>query len=60
MLHEIETVEREIGQREDRILEEMERGEALSRDAAREVEAFRSVESAARVESGQLDARGPD
>jgi hypothetical protein len=58
MLHEIETVEREIGTREDQILEEMERAETLSQDAAREEETFRTVESAARTESAELDARG--
>ena len=57
MLHEIETVEREIGTREDQILEEMERAETLSQDAAREEEAFRSVESATRAEGAELDAR---
>ena len=58
MLHEIETVEREIRTREDSILEEMERAEALGQEAAREEEAFRSVESAARTEAAELDARG--
>ncbi len=57
MLHEIETVEREIGTREDQILEEMERAETLSQDAAREEETFRTVESAGRVEGAELDTR---
>jgi predicted nucleic acid-binding Zn-ribbon protein len=58
MLHEIETVEREIRSREDQILEEMERGETLTLDVAREEEAFRSVEKAAETEGAELDARG--
>jgi predicted nucleic acid-binding Zn-ribbon protein len=57
MLHEIETVEREIRSREDRILEEMERAETLLQDVAREEEAFRSVEETARGELADLDAR---
>ena len=57
MLHEIETVEREISSREDRILEEMERAETLAQDVAREEAAFRSVEEAARGEGAELDAR---
>jgi predicted nucleic acid-binding Zn-ribbon protein len=57
MLHEIETVEREIRSREDRILEEMERAETLVQDVAREEEAFRSVEATARSEVADLDAR---
>ncbi|MEE8217963.1 MAG: hypothetical protein V3S03_03265 [Vicinamibacteria bacterium] len=58
VLHEIETVEREIRTREDQILEEMERAEALGQDVAREEEAFRSVEEAGRTEGAELDARG--
>jgi predicted nucleic acid-binding Zn-ribbon protein len=57
MLHEIETVEREIGSREDQILEEMERAEALNGDVAREEAAFKAVEQEARVEGAELDAR---
>jgi predicted nucleic acid-binding Zn-ribbon protein len=57
MLHEIETVERDIGRHEDQILEEMERAEGLAADVAREEEAFRSIEAEARVENGELDAR---
>ena len=57
MLHEIETVEREIGSREDQILEEMERAEALNGDVAREETAFKTVEEEARVEGAELDAR---
>lgn len=57
MLHEIESVEREIRGREDRILEEMERAEALGEDIASEESGFREVEHAARGERGELDAR---
>jgi predicted nucleic acid-binding Zn-ribbon protein len=58
MLHEIETVEREIRTREDRILEEMERSETLTQDVSREEEAFSAVEKAAKAEAAELDARG--
>jgi predicted nucleic acid-binding Zn-ribbon protein len=58
VLHEIETVEREIRSREDQILEEMERAETLAQEVAGEEEAFRSVEEAARGEAAELDARG--
>jgi predicted nucleic acid-binding Zn-ribbon protein len=57
MLHEIETVEREIRSREDRILEEMEKAETLTQEVAREEEAFRSVEKVAKGEAAELDAR---
>lgn len=57
MLHEIESVEREIRGREDRILEEMERAETLGEDVAREEGAFREVERAAGEERAELDAR---
>jgi hypothetical protein len=57
MLHEIETVEKEITTREDQILEEMEKAESLGAEVKREEEAFRSVEEDARKESAQLDAR---
>jgi uncharacterized protein len=57
MLHEIESVEREIRSREDRIIEEMERAEALDGDVASEEGAFRDVEHAARGERATLDAR---
>jgi hypothetical protein len=57
MLHEIETVEREIRGREDKILEEMERAETLSEEVAREEVAFRSVEQSARVDAAALDDR---
>jgi hypothetical protein len=58
MLHEIETVEREIRSREDLILEEMERAESLAGEVAREESAFRSVEEAAGGERAELDVRG--
>jgi predicted nucleic acid-binding Zn-ribbon protein len=57
MLHEIESVEREIRTREDRILEEMEKAETLAQEVAREEEAFGSVEVAAKDEAAELDAR---
>jgi predicted nucleic acid-binding Zn-ribbon protein len=58
MLHEIETVEREIRSREDRILEEMERAEALTAEVAREETEFRAQEETVRAEAAELDARG--
>jgi len=57
MLHEIEGVEREISSREDRILEEMERAEALQGDVRREEADFRQVEATAATEKAALDAR---
>jgi predicted nucleic acid-binding Zn-ribbon protein len=57
MLHEIETVEREIGKHEDLILEEMERAEDLAGNVAREEEAFKAIEEDARTEGAELDAR---
>jgi predicted nucleic acid-binding Zn-ribbon protein len=57
MLHEIESVEREIRGREDRILEEMERAEGLGEEIAGEEGAFREVEDAARGEAAELDER---
>jgi predicted nucleic acid-binding Zn-ribbon protein len=58
MLHEIETVEREIRSREDLVLEEMERAESLTAEVEREQAAFGGVEEEARRESAELDARG--
>ncbi len=58
MLHEIETVEREIRSREDLVLEEMERAESLTDEVEREQAAFVGVEEEARRESADLDARG--
>lgn len=54
VLHEIEGVEREIRGREDQILEEMERIEALSQDVKREEAAFKLVEQAAQQDRGRL------
>jgi len=57
MLHEIEGVEREIKAREDQILEEMEKAEALAQEIKREAAAFKVVEGEARAERAQVDAR---
>jgi predicted nucleic acid-binding Zn-ribbon protein len=58
MLHEIEGVEREIREREDQVLAEMERAEALAADLKREEGLFKSVEEKARAEAQTLEARG--
>jgi uncharacterized protein len=58
MLHEIEGVEREIRGREDLILGEMEKAEALTLDVKREEEAFKSVEAASRTRLRELDEEG--
>jgi predicted nucleic acid-binding Zn-ribbon protein len=57
MLHEIEGVEREIRAREDQILAEMERTEALGGDLKREEEAFRAHQARHKDEAGALEAR---
>jgi len=57
MLHEIEAVEREIRGREDQILEEMERADALVEDLRREEATFRTVEERAQVEARELGER---
>jgi uncharacterized protein len=57
MLHEIETVEREIRAREDQILQEMERAETLAVDLKREEEAFGKAEARQREEGQALDSR---
>jgi hypothetical protein len=57
VLHEIEGVERDIKAREDAILDEMERGEALTQDVRREEGEFRTVEAEARKGRADLDAR---
>lgn len=57
MLHEIEGVEREIRAREDLVLEEMEKAEALAAEVKREEAAFKEVEREARGERASLDAR---
>jgi predicted nucleic acid-binding Zn-ribbon protein len=58
MLHEIEAVEREIRGREDLILGEMEKAEALTGEVKREEEAFRGHEAAARQQLRALDEEG--
>ncbi len=57
MLHEIETVEREIRALEDQILEEMEKMETLGQDVRHEEAAFKVIEGEARKERLALDAR---
>jgi len=58
MLHEIEGVEREVREREDQILTEMERAEGLAGDVKREEGLFKSVEEKARTEGQALEAKG--
>jgi predicted nucleic acid-binding Zn-ribbon protein len=55
MLHEIEGVEREIKAREDLILEEMEKGEALAAAVKREETDFKAVEADAKRAKADLD-----
>jgi uncharacterized protein len=57
VLHEIEGVERDIKAREDVILEEMEKAEALGQDVKREEVGFKAVEAESKREKGDLDAR---
>src|SRR5262245_44252294 len=57
MLHEIEGVEREIRGREDRILEEMERAEALSAEVKAEEAEFKLLETRHQVDARQLEER---
>jgi len=57
MLHEIEGVERDIRTREDQILEEMERSEALAVEVKTEEEVFKSAEGRTREGSRTLDER---
>jgi len=57
MLHEIEGVEREIREREDQILAEMERAEALAGEVKREEGLFKTAEEKARAEALALDSR---
>ena len=57
VLHEIEGVERDIKAREDLILEEMEKAEALAQEVKREEADFRGVEADAKREKAELDAR---
>jgi predicted nucleic acid-binding Zn-ribbon protein len=57
MLHEIEGVEREIRGREDQILAEMEKTEALAVDLKREEDAFKKEEARHREAVAALDGR---
>ena len=57
MLHEIETVEREIRAREDQILAEMEQAEALAADVKREEALFKGEDERAKAELRALDDR---
>jgi predicted nucleic acid-binding Zn-ribbon protein len=57
VLHEIEGVERDIKAREDVILEEMEKAEALAQDVKREETDFKAVEAEAKRAKADLDAR---
>lgn len=57
VLHEIEGVERDIKAREDVILEEMEKAEALGVDVKREEADFKLVEADAKKEKAGLDTR---
>jgi hypothetical protein len=57
MLHEIEAVEREIRAREDLILGEMEKAEALQAEVRREEAEFRAVEERYATEGRDLVAR---
>jgi predicted nucleic acid-binding Zn-ribbon protein len=57
MLHEIEGVEREIRAREDQVLAEMERAEALAAEIKTEEELFRAAERRHADEGKRLDER---
>src|SRR5262245_42749042 len=54
MLHEIEGVEREIREREDHILAEMESAEGLAAEVKREEGLFKAVEEKGRTEAESL------
>jgi predicted nucleic acid-binding Zn-ribbon protein len=56
MLHEIEGVERDIKGREDLILEEMEKAEALATIVKREEVDFKAIEAEARKGQAEIDA----
>jgi hypothetical protein len=56
MLHEIEGVERDIKGREDLILEEMEKAEALATTVKREEVDFKAIEAEARKGQAEIDA----
>jgi uncharacterized protein len=57
MLHEIEGVEREIRGREDQVLAEMERGEALTAEIKAEEAEFKNMETRHRGDGKALEAR---
>jgi predicted nucleic acid-binding Zn-ribbon protein len=57
MLHEIEGAQRDIRSREDEILAEMERGEALATELKREEGLYKAVEERARTETKALEER---
>jgi predicted nucleic acid-binding Zn-ribbon protein len=57
MLHEIETVERDIRAREDQILAEMERGESLTLEVKREDETYKQAEERHRADVRAVDER---
>jgi hypothetical protein len=57
MLHEIEAVEREIRSREDEVLSEMEKTEALGAEIKQEEEAFREAEQRHGTGAKALDER---
>jgi uncharacterized protein len=57
MLHEIESVEREIRALEDKILVEMEQTEGLTADAKREEAAFKQAEEKNRAEVTVIEGR---
>ena len=57
VLHEIESVEREIKAREDQILIEMERAETLAGDVKREEGVFKAAEEQSRAEVEALEER---
>ena len=57
VLHEIEAVEREIRAREDDVLAEMEKTEALAAEIRREEEAFKEAEARHKAGAKALDER---
>jgi predicted nucleic acid-binding Zn-ribbon protein len=57
MLHEIETVEREIRSREDLVLTEMEKAEAMTAEIKREEQTFKAAEEHHRSQGRMLDER---
>jgi predicted nucleic acid-binding Zn-ribbon protein len=58
MLHEIEGVERDIREREDQILAEMERSEGLTAEVKSEESLFKGVEETVRAETQSLESEG--